>query len=996
MCVCLPGSNQSPDPSQHCTQRTPTVPECEPPSPTNEQLSKPTATKTSTKGPEHVTSSGSKVPARDQKSFIPVKTRKISPDSFPNVSTVTQEHSKEDANEQRAADASVSATEDQVSIVKDTFILKSTEVLSIRAENKVVTDSKSSPTATGLKGKQPKAREASLSSPGDPDMVGRVGDTGPPHSPAEAVSQAELDQKPQTKVEITSEIITCVQSRDLPGANQALDYPTTDTVQEERIAEPSPARLSQEDTDAKSPQRPGPKEDLKNTTTAEESKEELDGRAEKTASADGENHAAKEDVKEDLGKRLEVKPDQRLCVLEIKTSPSQLSKGAENDTAESAGNRDMDENKQQRAAGTPKEGGDTPSRDGNAGKTETRIQEDAKSQETVDKMQLETPPPPPPDGTCLHSDIQEKTPQTVADVLEMNRTDARKETDVHVKENAFEEGPPSNKETERLSEVPGKDLNANDASPTSDKGSGCASDEQGASVTAEARGTPQLIFVSTEGQGADGIDKNSKVTRESSQDKILNEPADGDVCKQGVPSKDASLASNTEKQMETLDLLGQTTGSSLFRRDTNPAKSFDGKKDEMENKNGRTLADIPLTLNGNKEVFPEEESREGAESKLSKQKSWLMNNSSTETPSAKGTSHPSGVGPKETLTGVRVPGPNSSDVEKSADDKPKANCGLEPQAHALRTTHPINLSDEQKLANSTPASAPSPPEREDKEGTPSRWIEEGPPERKKGSRSDPAAFTSDGVDDFIKSIKEGSIPFSQPLKKHGPKKSASQLPAIKENHFEKTFDPEEFLFGLKKESAIPRDLSPAMILKLNAANRRDAKQEQRSKGGSRDQAADPLEPSDGTKRQSGARDADVKAGKTEPPARAEESGGRFGRMSILSNLLSSPRTKEKAASAKNGALFPTGQEDRLSHGEQSLESRLPSGEDDAAGVKSSTRSPLCSPTTKMVSSHHGCTWGLRRYGDRTVDTGIAPWTQKKSALFGSLRVKSAFSYFLFH
>ncbi|XP_052385949.1 beta/gamma crystallin domain-containing protein 1 isoform X2 [Carassius gibelio] len=75
--------------------------------------------------------------------------------------------------------------------------------------------------------------------------------------------------------------------------------------------------------------------------------------------------------------------------------------------------------------------------------------------------------------------------------------------------------------------------------------------------------------------------------------------------------------------------------------------------------------------------------------------------------------------------------------------------------------------------------------------------------------------TSSDFDDFIRNIKENCSPFSLPPRKHGQNKMPSPpfaMPAIKEDHLEKIFDPEQFQFGTKK-TAGPKDPSPAMMIK---------------------------------------------------------------------------------------------------------------------------------------------------------------------------------------
>ncbi|KAJ8398165.1 hypothetical protein AAFF_G00430090 [Aldrovandia affinis] len=69
--------------------------------------------------------------------------------------------------------------------------------------------------------------------------------------------------------------------------------------------------------------------------------------------------------------------------------------------------------------------------------------------------------------------------------------------------------------------------------------------------------------------------------------------------------------------------------------------------------------------------------------------------------------------------------------------------------------------------------------------------------------------------DFLQNVKNLYIPFSLPLKRHGHIKCPSPpfaLPPIKEDHFEKTFDPAEFQFGQGKKTG-PKNPSPAMMIK---------------------------------------------------------------------------------------------------------------------------------------------------------------------------------------
>ncbi|XP_076612232.1 uncharacterized protein LOC143336165 isoform X1 [Chaetodon auriga] len=72
-------------------------------------------------------------------------------------------------------------------------------------------------------------------------------------------------------------------------------------------------------------------------------------------------------------------------------------------------------------------------------------------------------------------------------------------------------------------------------------------------------------------------------------------------------------------------------------------------------------------------------------------------------------------------------------------------------------------------------------------------------------------------EDFIEKIKNLCAPFSLPPRKHNilrPPQPPFALPAIKEDHFEKTFDPDEFKFGLRKQNKFTVDTTPTTLAKL--------------------------------------------------------------------------------------------------------------------------------------------------------------------------------------
>ncbi|KAL6095877.1 crybg1 [Pungitius sinensis] len=68
--------------------------------------------------------------------------------------------------------------------------------------------------------------------------------------------------------------------------------------------------------------------------------------------------------------------------------------------------------------------------------------------------------------------------------------------------------------------------------------------------------------------------------------------------------------------------------------------------------------------------------------------------------------------------------------------------------------------------------------------------------------------------DFIEKIQKLCAPFSLPPRKHNPLRTPQPpfaMPAIKEARCEKTFDPEEFKFGLSKKSQFCVDTAPSLL-----------------------------------------------------------------------------------------------------------------------------------------------------------------------------------------
>ncbi|KAF7666413.1 hypothetical protein LDENG_00110400, partial [Lucifuga dentata] len=109
---------------------------------------------------------------------------------------------------------------------------------------------------------------------------------------------------------------------------------------------------------------------------------------------------------------------------------------------------------------------------------------------------------------------------------------------------------------------------------------------------------------------------------------------------------------------------------------------------------------------------------------------------------------------------------------------------------------------------------------------PSSWLDVDfpkqklkPPEPKlssSGSESNLLDTSGDLDDDFVERIKKLCAPFSLPPRKHNhlrPPQPPFAMPAIREDRFEKPFDPEEFKFGLRKNK-FTTESTPGLLAKL--------------------------------------------------------------------------------------------------------------------------------------------------------------------------------------
>uniref|UniRef100_A0A8C7N6B2 Crystallin beta-gamma domain containing 1a n=1 Tax=Oncorhynchus kisutch TaxID=8019 RepID=A0A8C7N6B2_ONCKI len=191
-----------------------------------------------------------------------------------------------------------------------------------------------------------------------------------------------------------------------------------------------------------------------------------------------------------------------------------------------------------------------------------------------------------------------------------------------------------------------------------------------------------------------------------------------------------------------------------------------------------------------------------------------------------------------------------------------------------------------------------------KQASPSSWLDVEHRSKREQKREtkrrldcsaseDESLAESDDVEDFIRNIKELGTPFSLPSKRHHshPKTPSPPfaLPAIKEDRFENPFDSEGFQFGLKKRTK--DKVTPAMLIKKQPHREDKTRTRQNRAEGSllykALQSPSRVEVKVEVKRE---------VEKEEEQGKGEETrqlSSRLGRMSILSKLLSSPKTSGK-------------------------------------------------------------------------------------------------------
>ncbi|XP_028823438.1 uncharacterized protein LOC114780101 isoform X2 [Denticeps clupeoides] len=191
------------------------------------------------------------------------------------------------------------------------------------------------------------------------------------------------------------------------------------------------------------------------------------------------------------------------------------------------------------------------------------------------------------------------------------------------------------------------------------------------------------------------------------------------------------------------------------------------------------------------------------------------------------------------------------------------------------------------------SSLPSPTKPlQEKRDAPSNWLDVDHSVAKKPKRTerkmefsvseDNILDTSDDFENFIQNIKALGTPFSYPLKKkQGQARTTSPpfaMPAIREDRFEKVLDPDVFSFGKGKVN-ISKDQSPAMVIKKQGD---ETKQKAHSTSGQwKERGEGTLLDEEETQKTKESIDQSKKV------------SSRLERMSILSNLMSSPKMSRR-------------------------------------------------------------------------------------------------------
>ncbi|XP_036397712.1 beta/gamma crystallin domain-containing protein 1 isoform X2 [Megalops cyprinoides] len=295
-------------------------------------------------------------------------------------------------------------------------------------------------------------------------------------------------------------------------------------------------------------------------------------------------------------------------------------------------------------------------------------------------------------------------------------------------------------------------------------------------------------------------------------------------------------------------------------------------------------------------------------------------------------------------------------VSKSKTMEPLKGPGLRLQERSETTP-------QQSLSNK---SVPPPRSLPAQQEAPSSWLDVEKSFTRKQSNSekkfsssaseDGSLDPSDEFEEFIQNVKKMGIPFSLPPKKHSHSKAPSPpfaMPAIKEDRFEKAFDPEEFLFGQGKKAG-PKDPSPAMIIKRQST---EVKSKVQHKRVSAEQSMLFKALQSPSRNRRGIQGAQEKEEKEEEEEDAREEPGkmssRLERSSLLSSLIGSSKTSKKPTNKPESALSttvsPAVSQEQSPPGEQATMTPslpVPAGTDQhmsQAGISDSVLSPSSPP-----------------------------------------------------
>ncbi|KAG7465955.1 hypothetical protein MATL_G00159610 [Megalops atlanticus] len=295
-------------------------------------------------------------------------------------------------------------------------------------------------------------------------------------------------------------------------------------------------------------------------------------------------------------------------------------------------------------------------------------------------------------------------------------------------------------------------------------------------------------------------------------------------------------------------------------------------------------------------------------------------------------------------------------ISKSKTMEPLKGPGLRLQERSEATP-------QQSLSNK---SVPPPRSLPAQQEAPSSWLDVEKSFARKQSNSekkfsssaseDGSLDPSDEFEEFIQNVRKMGIPFSLPPKKHSHSKAPSPpfaMPAIKEDRFEKAFDPDEFLFGQGKKAG-PKDPSPAMMIKRQSTEVKSKVQHKRVSAEQSMLFKALQSPSRNRRGNQGAQEKEEKEEEEEDTR--EEPGkisSRLERSSLLSSLIGSSKTSKKPAdkpeSALGTAVSPAVSREQSTPEEQATMTPslpVPAGTDQhmsRAGISDSVLSPSSPP-----------------------------------------------------